>query len=322
MYQLLELESPLDRNHLKVAVPDVEQVQFDKPLTNDDYMMLAQVLEQHPNVTLRAYGFSKELAGLEFLRLFPNLRRISVSHLMLLSDVSPLNLLSDDLEYLDVGETKKALDLTPLKFSRLSTLRVVGHDRGLSELVARNRQLHALALWRLRFDQALRQVSLPDVESLALTLGSLQDATWLGQFSSLRFLAMRRVRNVSNLTALQQLAKLEWLWLEAMQGIASLPDLSPNRSLRRVELDGLRGLSTPHAIAGLAQAPHLDELLIGNTPLPAEAFGQLVEHPSLSALSVALGSQSRDREIKRLIDKPEAQTYLQAARTRNIPFFL
>ncbi|WP_144120926.1 hypothetical protein [Catellatospora sichuanensis] len=322
MYQFLELESPLDRDHLKVAVPDVERVQFDEPLTNDDYQLLAQVLEQCPHVTLRVYGYSQELAGLDFLRLFPELRRFSVSNLMLLDDVSRLNVLPDDLEYLDLGETKRPLDLTPLKFSRLSGLRVVGHHRGLSELVARNHELRVLSLWRLRFDQVLPIVALPDLESLVLTLGSLTDSHWLAQFPSLRFLGIRQTRRLADLSPVRDLSKLEWLWLDTLSGVSLLPDFSANAALVRADLDGLRSMQADNALEGLVTAPNLEQLSVSNSRLPVSAFEVLRSHPRLSFISVGLGSAKRNREVEDMLDVVAAPNIFQFARQQGISLIL
>lgn len=322
MYQNLQLESPLDWDHLKVAVPDVERVQFDAPLTNHDYEMLAQVLEQHPHVTLRAYGYSQELAGLDFLRWFPTLRRFSISNLMLLGDVSQLNLLPDHLEYLDLGVTKKPLDLTPLKFSRLTSLRVVGHHRGLSELVNRNRELRTLSLWRLRFDQALPNAALQGLESLMITLGSLTDPHWLAAFPGLRFLGIRQTRGVDDVSPVRELSKLEWLWLDTLSGVTHLPNFSKNTTLVRVDIDGLRGLQEANSLEGLVTAPNLEQLSVVNSRLPVEAFAPLRAHPRLSCISVSLGNVKRDREVEGMFDAAPAPNIYQFARQKGIELLL
>jgi hypothetical protein len=96
--KVLIIRSPLDIDRLKVAIGEARQVQFDEPLTDAEYRLLAQLLDQHPQVTLRAYGFTTDLAGMGFLRFLPKLRRFSMSHLDHATDAAPLNALPDDLQ--------------------------------------------------------------------------------------------------------------------------------------------------------------------------------------------------------------------------------
>ncbi|GAA1369598.1 hypothetical protein [Catellatospora chokoriensis] len=291
--------------------PTVRRVQFDEPLSNADYGALASILEDHPHITLRAFGFSTELASLGFLSWFKRLRRFSVANLHHLGDLSGLGLLPDDLEHLDLGETKKALDLRAVGFRELRELRVVGHRRGLAELVGANGGLTALSLWRLPADEQVGEVGLPSLESLSLTLGSVKDLGWLRQFNELRHLAIRQVKGVSILDELARLPRLEWLWLDDLKAVESLPDFSESADLRRVDISDMRGLAGPAALRGLAAAPGLVEVTFAGCRLPATAFAELARHETLQRVALGLGNSAANDEASRLLGRPAAGSAAQ-----------
>ncbi|WBB69141.1 hypothetical protein [Micromonospora sp. WMMD812] len=108
----MEVSSPIDGPRLRAEVDTATKGQFQAPLSDADYRTLAAILAEHPSVTLRVYGFDTELSTLRFLRWFPHLRRLSVADLFHLTDLTPLRQLGADVEFLDLGETRKPLDLT------------------------------------------------------------------------------------------------------------------------------------------------------------------------------------------------------------------
>jgi hypothetical protein len=211
----VEVASSVDVASLERWDADVEVVQFQQPLREADYRSLAAWLSRHPSVALRVYGFDRELTTLGFLRWFPHVRRLSVDELYYLTDLTPLQHLDRCVEWLDIGQTLKPLDLRPLAgLQHVRQLRVVGHRRGLGELIEANAGLQGLALWRLPVDRILPGLMLPDLQSLAVTRGSLTDSGWLGQFRTLRYLALRAVRTLVDLQPVAGMVGLRWLWLD------------------------------------------------------------------------------------------------------------
>jgi hypothetical protein len=318
MTEFIALHRPLDVAALRSRIGNVGRIQFDEPLSDSEYRALAGLLERHPRVTLRAFGFDAGLATLGFLRWFPNLRRVSVANLHHLTDLAGLRYLPDDLEFLDLGETQKPLDLRSISFRRLAELRAVGHRRGLTELLANNHDLRVLSLWRLPVDESLSDVALPDLRSLALTLGSVKNLSWLKQFPRLQYLAIRRVRGVSDLTAIGDLPALEWLWLDELKDVETLPDLSHAGQLCRVDLTDLRNMREPHALDGLSRAPALTEVSLVASRLPVGAFAGLAEHPRLQRIAVGLGDTRRNQEVSQLFSLPEALPMSEFAEARGI----
>ena len=67
---LIGIRPPLDLAGLAAVLPDTWRAVHRAAAPEHEYPALARLLEQHPNVILRAYGFSEELAELSFLRHF------------------------------------------------------------------------------------------------------------------------------------------------------------------------------------------------------------------------------------------------------------
>ncbi|MGV9805296.1 hypothetical protein [Micromonospora chersina] len=310
MSRVVEVSSPIDVHRIRVGLGHAAVVQFSQPLAEPEYRSLAAVLTDHPTVTLRAYGFDDNLATLRFLRWFPHLRRFSVAHLHNLTDLAPLHQLSSDVELLDIGETRKPLNLAPITaFHDLRQLRIVAHRRGLPELLNANPGLHGLALWRLPVDQLLPVIALPHLQSLALTLGSLKQGKWLLRAPTLRYVALRAVRKITDLDAVTRLPKLQWLWLDALT-LDRLPDFSSCTSLLRADCTAMRHLRHPASLRGLAAAPQLRELLVTESLLPVDAFVPFVDHPTLQHAGVGLGAERRNHEAEHLLRRtpPRADT--------------
>ncbi|MBQ0906854.1 hypothetical protein [Micromonospora sp. U21] len=311
MSDLVEVSSPIDVPRLRARLNDGARVQFQEPLSEADYRSLAVILMDHPSVTVRAYGSDEELATLRLLRWFPHLRRLSVAGLYNLTDLTPLHQLSADVEVLDIGETRKPLDLTPVAaFRDLRELRIVAHRRGLADLLNANPGLQGLALWRLPVDRLIPAVTLAHLQSLSLTLGSLTDGEWLAQFPTLRYLALRNVRRLTNLDTVTRLPALQWLILNSLI-TDQLPDFSPCTALLRVDCDAMRHLRHPTSLQGLAAAPQLRDLRVTQSQLPVNAFMPFTSHPSLEHVGVGLGSERRNRDAHRLLGRtpPRADTH-------------
>lgn len=301
---VVEVRRPVDIGQLRVWLGDADVVQFSEPLTGAEYRSLAGLLAEHPRVPLRVYGFDRELATLRFLRWFPHVRRFSVAGLHHLADLAPLDQLSADVESLDIGETRKPLDLAPLAgFRRLRRLRVVAHRRGLAELLHANPGLRELSLWRLPVDRVLPVVVLPDLRSLALTLGSLADSEWLAQIPALRYLALRRVRALNDLGPVTRLPALRWLWLEALT-VERLADFRSSTMLSRVDCVDMHRLRHSASLRGLAAAPQLRELRVVAFQLAVDAVVPFADHPTLQRAWLGLGGERRDREARDVVRLP------------------
>ncbi|MEU8005749.1 hypothetical protein AB0B66_31705 [Catellatospora sp. NPDC049111] len=299
---VVEVSSPLDVAALKQDLPAAHLIQFNDPLTDDDFGALGELTRSFPDVELRAYGVYGPVT-LDFLRHLPQLRRLSLDQ-HCLTDVSALSELLPDLQSLVLGETHGMVDLRPLRLRGLRRLGVAGHRRGLAELVNGNPDLRSLSLRGLPVDQLLGDVELPNLEELNLRLGSINELSWVCRFQGLRQLMLWRVRGVADLDALARLPELRWLWLDTLKAVERMPDFSASRNLFRIDLDNLSSMRTEDALAGLARAEGLEELGLYQGRIPVTALRALVGHPRLKRVALGLGSARRNREASTVIDLP------------------
>ncbi len=305
-WRLLTVRSPLNVPELRQALSNVDRVQFDDPLSRDDYVELARLLEDHPAVTLRVFGTDQSLARLEFLQHFPRLRRLYISCLKDV-DLEPVNSLPDDLELLEIDETGRPLNLGVLRFTKLRSLGIARHRKGLAWLLARNRGIEHLALRRLPHDEFL-PAELPRLRQLVLVGGSARGLDWIPRFPDLRVLAIGRVRGIDDaaLTSLGQARSLEWIRLALLPHVTTLPDLRQVSTLVRVDLDGMRGMVDEGSLATLRDVLSLQDLEVTAARLPVEAFRPLVDHPRLTAATIGLGSTRKNEEVCRMLGVPPA----------------
>ncbi|MEV4691487.1 hypothetical protein AB0K27_10250 [Micromonospora echinospora] len=301
--KFVTVRTPINLTELERELAAVARVQFDQELQDDEYSALAGLLERHPAVTLRAYGFSEELASLRFLQWFPSLARFSLSGLHKVSSLENLRLLPEDLSSLDVGETSAKVDLRPAtRFRHLKQLRVVGHSKGLNELLESLQGLSALSLWRLPIDRVSKPPHLSrTLESIALTLGSLKDPDWILGLDRLRYVAVRAVKGVEAVGWVGRLPKMEYLWLDDLPKLDVLPELTNNRALARLDLTGLHALRDPEALEPIVQAPAIEELLITESRVPPQAFSILKKSKTLRRVGVGLGNAHRNEEAMAIL---------------------
>src|SRR5437870_176660 len=109
--------------------PEETVLQFSQGLTEDEYRAVAGLLTDRPDVMLRAFGgYGFTLPDLEFLRFFPDLRRLAVDSLWgVLRSVEGLRHLPDDLVELRIGSLKPPFDLEHIRrFRRLRHLGLEG----------------------------------------------------------------------------------------------------------------------------------------------------------------------------------------------------
>ncbi|EAQ00489.1 hypothetical protein JNB_09959 [Janibacter sp. HTCC2649] len=120
---------------------------------------------------------------------------------------------------------------------------------------------------------------LPRLEFLDIRGGSGASISRVSGCRALRVLVVNQVRGMSDLTAIGQLATLELLSLYGLPRVQSLPSTERLRSLTRVELGSMKGLSS---ITPILAAPGLQELQLSRmVKLDTHDVSAIREHPSL-----------------------------------------
>jgi hypothetical protein len=293
----LDLREPGWSRDLPEHAGDLRTVQFSTLPPESELEQLGAFIERHPEVAIRAYGgHDGSIKNVDFLRHFRGARHVAVDALYRLESLDGLRHLSDGLESLALGQTKRRFSMAPLgRFRGLRQLYVEGHSKDieiLSELVALE-------------DLTLRSLTLPDLEILAplrrlrsldIKLGGTTNLRPLSEMKRIEYLELWMIRGFNDLSEVSGLTALRYLFLQALKQVTSLPDLSRCERLERIHLETMKGLTD---LAPLRDAPALRDLLLVDMPqLRWEHLGPLVEHPTLRALRLASGSAKRNADMR------------------------
>ena len=296
-----QITSPVNRAML-APLQSERFVQFPHPLTDREYRKVAELLQGHPEVTLRAYGFG--FTDLEFLPYFPFVLRFQADGLYNIDTLDGLRHLRADLEHFVLGESRSArqFSLSFLRrFSRLRRLYLERHTRDISVIGE---------LERLE-DLTLRSITLPDLSillpltkllSLDLKLGGTTDLRLLADVGRIRYLELWQIRGLEDISAVGDLTELQHLFLQSLRRVEQLPDMRRLTKLRRVTLETMRGISDLRPLAG---APVLEELLlIAMRHISLDDLACLKGHPTLRAAHMGLGSIKRNAAAQELLGLP------------------
>jgi hypothetical protein len=275
------LQPPLTPDQLRPLEPDVTLVQFSQGLTDDEYAAVAALLEDRPDVTLRAYGgYGRTIRDLDWLRFFPHIRRISIDSLWgVLESIDGLRHLSDDLVELGMGNLKPPLDVQLLtRFRRLRYLGLVGPVRHAEDIAAFT-ELESLLLRSVTIPDLAPLLRMRRLRRLDIKLGGTRDLRLLPDVGAVDELEIWRVSGLDDLTSIGETVTLRKLFLQALPQVRSLPDLSRLTALREITLHGMRGITN---LGPLASAPALETLsLVEMTQLEPDDLRPLVGHPTL-----------------------------------------
>ncbi len=178
-------------------------MRFSSGLSEDDYQLVADWIQDRPKVTLHAYG---ALGNLDFLRWFPRLTRFSVNADDLY-DLDGLRHLPENLEVLHIGAMKKRLSLRGLsRFRGLRSLYLEAHTKDV-DVVGELRSL---------VDLTLRSVTLPNLE-------------FLEPLDELRAVDLK-LGGTTELGALRGVGRLQYLELWQIRGLADISVVGDCRS--------------------------------------------------------------------------------------------
>jgi len=153
-------------------------------------------------------------------------------------------------------------------------------------------------------------VTLPDLSllvdlhhlwSLDLKLGGTKNLALLPKIKSLKYLELWRVLGLEDLSPIASSTSLQFLFLQDLRQVRTIPPLDALISLRRVVIETLKGLAD---VCSLASAPSLEEFLgvaMGN--LGPENFRCFLDHPSLRYLSAGFGSRRKNEALVAMFPK-------------------
>lgn len=300
----LDLREPSWSGDLPRTAGGLHTVQFDSLPPESHLEQLGAFIAEHPQVTIRAYGgYDGSIKDLEYLRHFGGARRVAVDALHRLESLDGLRYLSDDLESLVLGQTRRTFSMAPLgRFRHLRQLYLEGHRKHI-EVLGELGCLEDLTLRSLTLPNLDVVAPLKKLRSLDIKLGGTRDLTPLGQMKQIEYLELWMIRGFSDLSEVSGLVGLRYMFLHALKQVTTLPDLSGCARLERIDFQTMKGLTH---LAPLCTAPALQALELVDMPqLRFEHLAPLVDHPTLRAVRVGTGSTKRNAEFRERLGYPD-----------------
>ena len=110
------------------------------------------------------------------------------------------------------------------------------------------------------------------------------------------------MRGLHDLSPVGLIPTLEFLFIQSLRRVTTLPSFARCVKLRRVHLETLKGLTD---LTPLLTAASLSQLTILNMPqLQPANVAVLSAHPALREASVILNGQRKNEEVPRLLPLP------------------
>ncbi|MDB4766179.1 hypothetical protein OAG71_00680 [bacterium] len=248
------------------------------------------------NIIGDAFGptWPDETHELDFLEDFPGIKALRI-HVSGLTSLEPLASVSDTLEWLDVGGWMKASKLSCQPIAKCLKLRSLSLDRLPKQLEAIETLTDLIELSFLGFTFKSLDVLQPlqNLQRLWIGFGSVPHIIPIGELRQLKALEIMRVRKLADLTPLSSVKTLQYLALGDMKKVEVMPDSSRLKSLRRVYLDTMNGVTD---LSGLTNAPNLDELIVIDSKIDASVFAPIIES-NIQRVTVGLASLKATAEL-------------------------
>jgi hypothetical protein len=247
----LDLEAPDWSRGIASTAGELRTIQFSSLPPDSELEQLGAFIERHPQVTIRAYGgYDGSITDVEFLRHFRAARHVAIDSLFELESLEGLRHLSDDLESLVLGQTKRRFSMGPLgRFRRLRRLYVEGHSKDIA-VVSELADLQDLTFRSLTLPNLEVLVPLRKLRALDIKLGGTTDLTPLSDMKQIEYLELWLIRAFSDLSEVSGLTRLRYLFLQALKQVTALPDLSSCARLERIHLETMKGLTDLRPCAG------------------------------------------------------------------------
>lgn len=238
-------------------------------------------------------------SGIEAIVALPSIRRLRIG-IWNLEDLGFLNDVSDDVESIFIGATKsKKPDLAPLsRFARLRTVYLEGQRKNIDVLA----QLAELE------EVVLRSITVPNLDflrplkklwSLDLKLGGTTNFAAIESMARLRYLELWQVRGLADIGVVSTLTGLQHLFLQSLKNVRSLPDFRKLTGLRRITLESMKGLDD---VSTLRDAPALTEYLhVAANNMQPEDYVPLLENASVRKVRIGFGSNRKNELFKAML---------------------
>lgn len=312
--------------------PYLQVLQTSGPVEPETWRLLNQNLfAKRPEIKLRVYGYYPAVCDLSFLPLLSNVRHFAadcltdvggVEYLSSLTNIESLsigvdslksfNFLSelpeDSLQQLTLGATKSKLPSLDVieRFKNLKTLYINGHQKKI-EVISSLSSLEVLTLRSVSPENLDFIRNLRGLWSLAIKLGGIQDFSALEGLNQIKYLELWQIRKLSDIRFISEMLGLQFIFLQALCNVISIPDLSQLAALRRIYLEDMKGLKD---ITALTSASSLEELIhVSARGMNPEDYEGVLKMKSLRKATVGFGSLKKNESFREIAAKNNVEIY-------------
>jgi hypothetical protein len=306
--------------------PELSILQTSAPVQNDTWQLLnRRLFNIRPEVTLRVYGFYGDQCDLSFLTLVGNVRRfyadclmnaVGIENVAALPNIQALSIGIRSLTDFEFLDSLPAAQLTELSIgetkSSKPSLKSVGRFDRLRKLglAGQAKQIDAVGTLARLEELNLSCITLPDVGfirtldrlvSLGVMLGGTRNLSALAGRNSIRFLQLRRIRDLRDISFISDMKGLQHLLLQDLPHIKTIPNLSALRSLRRLHLEQMKGLEDVNALKAAAS---LEEFIhVSAKGMTPADYSFLVTLKNLKWATVGFGSLKKDQTLRTELER-------------------
>jgi hypothetical protein len=310
---------------------DVKVLQISNPVETESWSIINELLLlQRTDIEIRIYGHYSGNCDLSFIENITNVRNLAMDCLMEASNIEVLSQLPnleslsvgiyslENFKFLDslpssltqlfLGSTKsKKLNLSSLsRFLKLKALYIEGHQKGIDTIGCLS-YLEKLTLRSVTTRDITFLHELKNLWYLDIKLGGIKDLIPLKRLVNLKYLELWQVRGLSNISFISSLVGLQYLFLQSLCNVTTLPDMTDLHKLRRVHLETMKGLTD---IFGLSKAPAIEEFIhVDAQSILLAQYHCLFQNKSLKSASIGFGSYKNNLKILNLMKTMEIEKY-------------
>ena len=302
---------------------DLKILQMAEPVEEKTLKRLNETFfTQRPDVKFRVYGFYSTPCDLKFLSLMTNVQNLSADCLdkasgiesiaalpnlkglgigiWSLEDLGFLSDVSNKIESLFIGATKSIKpNLEPLsRFKNLKSIYLEGQRKSIDVLSA----LGSLE------KVTLRSITVPDIDfllplenmwSLDIKLGGTKNLAAIEGMTQLKYLELWQIMGFSDISLVSTLTGLQYLFLQSLSKVTSLPEFRNLAKLRRISLETMKGLKD---VSTLRDAPVLtDYLHVAANNLQPDDYKPLLENKSVKNVLIGFGSDKKNNAFRAMM---------------------
>ena len=287
--------------------PDIESISLSRPPTDALLKTMQKTADEKGSLRIFIdYDFFPTSAGeldLDYLSNFPETISLHLRYVAGLRSLDFVRYLPN-LQFLSIAPTRTTkLSLKPLtELTKLRSLRLDKQSHDLS-IIGELRPLEYLSLQSISVSDLCFIGNLTNLLAFRLALGGTTDLRFLSR-SRIKYLELWQIKSLrdEHLAAIAEAKHLEFLFLDRLKNISQLPELTKLSHLRRIELEGMNGLTD---LSVLNSAPSLEELIITDaSKLSIDMFRILKLNKTLKRARVGTGSKLKNDEIESLLNLP------------------